>query len=110
MQSIVNVTTKSILRIVQLQTHTLLQISVLFYVIYTCNTSEIENIDKEHLEMFPYCGSMYQERNEPTGRAINADDSKYNYRWSALIRRFNTGPKDTKPKSSRCSGSIITDR
>jgi hypothetical protein len=76
----------------------------------------ISDIDKDHYAMYPYCGSRRPK--DPTtegatqakSRSINSEDSKEDYRWTALLLRENTGPKSGKVRNTYCSGSIITDR
>jgi hypothetical protein len=109
MQIIVNFTTERILPLLQLFLQAS-QVFVIFYLVNISNASEIDDIDKGHLAMFSYCGSMYQGHTETQARVVNAEDSKHNYRWAAIVRRKNTEPLSKKPINSYCSGSIITDR
>ena len=81
-----------------------------FVFLVTSSTGWVTDIDKDHIAMYPYCGSMYQGATQAKSRSINSEDSKEDYRWTALLQRENTGPKDGKVKTSYCSGSIITDR
>ena len=83
---------------------------IIFFRVNICTASGIESIDKDHIAMFPYCGSMSQKPSETQSRAINAEDSKLDYRWSAIVVQKNTEPKTGKLHESLCSGSIITDR
>ena len=75
-----------------------------------CTDSNIKSIDKDHIAMFPYCGSMSEKSSETQSRAINAEDSKLDYRWSVIVVQKNIEPKTGKLHESLCSGSIITDR
>ena len=86
------------------------QILVVFGLINTCSASGITAIDKNHIARFPYCGSMYQGFPETQGRAVNAEDSELDYRWSAMLKRRNTQPTTGDVSLGLCSGSIITDR
>ena len=88
---------------------------LMIVVLITTNTSmgDIDlnkDIDKDHLAMYPYCGSMYQGATQAKSRAINSENSKEDYRWTAFLLRENTEPKSKKVKTTYCSGSIITDR
>ena len=84
---------------------------IIFCLVNICTALDIDSIDKNHIAMFPYCGSMSQTTSETQARAINAEDSKLDYRWSAIIEKKNTEPKTgTVVEGTMCSGSIITDR
>ena len=84
---------------------------IIFFRVNICTASGIESIDKDHIAMFPYCGSMSQKPSETQSRAINAEDSKLDYRWAVIVVRKNTEPKNPLiVHESLCSGSIITDR
>ena len=86
------------------------KILIIFCVGNICTASDIKYIDKEHIAMFPYCGSMSEKSSETQSRAINAEDSKLDYRWSVIVVQKNIEPKTGKVHESLCSGSIITDR
>ena len=82
---------------------------VIVYLVNTCIASGKDDIDEDHYEMFPYCGSMSEEGSQTKSRAINAEDARENYRWVALLKRENTersGTIDVK----FCVGTIISDR
>ena len=81
---------------------------VLFVIIKLNVTGSI--IYKEHMEKYPYCGSMYQPPIEAAGRAANAEDAKKRYRWAVYLRNINFGKTGNRPKYYQCSGSVITDR
>ena len=89
------------------------QILVVFSLINTFSASYLA-IDKNHIAKFPYCGSMYQGSPGTQGRAVNAEDSELNYRWSAMLKRKNTLVKSIGDVEYMyeflCSGSIITER
>ena len=85
------------------------QVLIIFSLVHTSIALDTD-IDQDHMAMFPYCGGTFQGSSESKARAINAQDSKHNYRWSAIVWRENTGPKSGKKFTSFCSGSIITDR
>ena len=70
-------------------------------------------IDKDHLDSYPYCGSMHYTGSEYTrsiNRAVNAkEDYKKWYRWLVVLEHKNmdrTGVLNT----GTCTGSIITER
>jgi hypothetical protein len=86
------------------------QILIIFCLANIFTASEIESIDKDHIALFQYCGSMYQRPTETQARAINAEDSKLDYRWAAIVIQKNTDPKTDNVEETLCSGSIITDR
>ena len=65
-------------------------------------------VDTYHLDKYPYCGSMYHP--DLTGRAVNAEKSKKLYRWVVFIRTRNYYPKNKNRFTTRCSGTVITDR
>ena len=52
------------------------QMLIIFFRGNICTASGIESIDKDHIAMFPYCGSMSQKPSETQSRAINAEESK----------------------------------
>ena len=81
----------------------------ILYLFNTCIASKAD-IDKDHYDMFPYCGKIHPAADQTNARAINAEDSKDTYRWAALFVRVNTQPKDGKKVKSICSGTIISDR
>ena len=66
-----------------------------------------EMIDSQHLQLYPYCGSMdYKGNNQATsGRVINSKTPKDFYRWTVLLKRFTY-----QKYMSYCTGTIITDR
>lgn len=86
------------------------KIFVIFCILNTCATSETDSIDKDHLDMFPYCGSMYQGNTKTKARAINSQESEQDYRWAVFILRRYIEPKSGNEFTTLCSGSIITDR
>ena len=83
---------------------------VIVYLVKTCITSGIDDIDKDHYEMFPYCRSMSQEEPQTKSRAVNAEDAKENYRWATFQIRENREPISGVFRRSTCAGTIITDR
>ena len=87
-----------------------LSILMIVVLVTTSTGLGIADIDKDHLAMYPYCGSMQQETTQTKSRAINSEDSKEDYRWTAFLLRENIEPKSKKVKTTYCSGSIITDR
>ena len=102
------ITEKSLLQFLLSLAHA--QMLIIFFRVNICTASGIESIDKDHIAMFPYCGSMSQKPSETQSRAINAEESKLDYRWSVITLKKNTGPKTRLQYASICSGSIITDR
>ena len=69
--------------------------------------SDNSMIDIEHLQQYPYCGSMDYTGNipTPTSRVVNSKTPEEIYRWTVLqIRRTYDYHQ------SDCSGTIITDR
>ena len=66
--------------------------------------------DRDHLDMFPYCGVLDTPQNVNTGRAVNAVDVRKQYRWVVLIERFVYNNIKKLTDTRRCTGSIITDR
>ena len=81
----------------------------ILYLFNTCSAIN-EDIDKEHHDMFPYCGSMFRGADQTKARAINAKNSTDEYRWAAFLVRENTQPKSGDTISTGCSGTIISDR
>ena len=69
--------------------------------------SDNSMIDIDHLQLYPYCGSMDYTGNihTPTARVVNSKIPEEIYRWTVLqIRRTYDYHQ------SDCSGTIITDR
>ena len=70
-------------------------------------------IDKDHLEKYPYCGSMHYTGSEYTtasSRAVNAkEDHEKWYRWLVVIRRENMD-RNGVLTTGTSTGSIITER
>ena len=69
--------------------------------------SDFEMIDSQHLEQYPYCGSMNYIGNKPasSARVVNSKTPKEVYRWIVLQIRLKY-----KKHESTCGGTIITDR
>ena len=69
--------------------------------------SDNSMIDIDHLQRYPFCGSMDYTGNirTPTARVVNSKIPEEIYRWTVLqIRRTYDYHQ------SDCSGTIITDR
>ena len=90
---------------------------MMIFIIHLCVaiiTIKSHSIDRLHLKLYPYCGSMDYENinHETSGRAVNTwNNSKEFYRWLVLIERRNY--QTNKPRTFNvrpCTGSIITDR
>ena len=68
-------------------------------------------IDKDHLENYKYCGSMYYVGNTPSlARISNAQDATKEYRWVVAIVRTNVNKDKTTTSILDCNGSVITER
>ena len=69
--------------------------------------SDTDMIDSDHLNLYPYCGSMnYKGNNQAaSGRVVNSKTPTDVYRWTVLLMRL----KYQKYKAY-CTGTIITDR
>ena len=80
------------------------------FLVNTCIASGKDDIDKDHYDMFPFCGSMSEEEAQTKSRAINAENAAENYRWVALLKRENTEPLSGKINVKFCSGTIISER
>ena len=67
-------------------------------------------IDKEHLELYPYCGQMKTKNTDGTAaRIINSKESSESYRWVVRVGR-KTLSKTMEMQSGDCSGTVITER
>ena len=82
---------------------------VIAYIANTCIASK-DDIDEDHYNMFPYCGSMSKQESQTKSRAINAENATENYRWVAFLKREYTETASGKTEVDICSGTIITDR
>ena len=69
--------------------------------------SDNSMIDTQHLEQYPYCGSMDYSGNShgSSARVANSESPKEFYRWTVYQIRLIHNKHE-----SRCSGTIITDR
>ena len=73
--------------------------------------NELNMISPEHLKKYPYCGSMYYPPIKTTGRAVNTEPSKKLYRWVVYVERKNYSPDGVDLiQTTKCSGTVITDR
>ena len=70
-------------------------------------------IDKDHLEKYPYCGSMHYTGSEYTrssSRAVNAkEDYKKWYRWLVVLIIENMDRNGVLSPGT-CTGSVLTER
>ena len=82
---------------------------VMAYLVNTCIASGKDDIDEDHYDMFPFCGSMSEEEAQTKSRAINAENAAENYRWVALLKRENTEPASGKTIVEFCGGTIISE-
>ena len=71
-----------------------------------------EQIDQEHLMLYPYCGMMPKQDDSSgaSSRVVNSKDSEKRYPWVLFVRRKNLrNTKSVLPKKgSMCAASIIT--
>ena len=69
--------------------------------------SDNSMIDTQHLEQYPYCGSMDYSGNShgSSARVANSESPKEFYRWTVYQIRLIHNKHEL-----RCSGTIITDR
>ena len=94
---------------------TYLFVTIFMHLVHT-SPGDNSIIDQQHLNEYPFCGSMLYDdpSNSPTGRVVNSETPKNKYRWVVLVVRENlliVGPKlPGKMVTTKCSGSIITDR
>ena len=68
-------------------------------------------IDKEHLELYPYCGQMKAKNTDDgtNARIINSKESSESYRWVVRVRRKSL-LKTRKMRATSCTGTVITER
>ena len=76
-------------------------------------SADIE-FDKEHLEMYPFCGKLFgYEWHEATSRVVNSKESDTQYPWVVFLKHSFL----TKGDGSRifiitksCSGTVIGEK
>ena len=70
-------------------------------------------IDKDHLDSYPYCGSMHYTGSEYTrsiNRAVNAkEDYKKRYRWLVVLE-INNMNRNGDLSTGTCTGSVLKER
>ena len=69
-----------------------------------------DDIDKDHLKMYPYCGKLYgHDSNVEKSRIVNSRDSQTQYPWVVylIIRSLK---KDYSWHVTACSGTVITEK
>ena len=86
-----------------------------FVVIYIAHSisADIE-FDKEHLEMYPFCGKLFgYEWHDATSRVVNSKESETQYPWVVFLKHSFL----TKGDGSRifiitksCSGTVIGEK
>ena len=90
-----------------------LNIFLLFCILkeFRCDNSMI---DQDHLNNYPYCGSMFYPSlnlnyvGKSSGRVTNSKMAKNIYRWIVKLNRKNL-IKGGDLRRSSCSGSVITE-
>ena len=87
-----------------------------FVIIYILHRISAEvKLDKEHLEMYPFCGKLFgYEWHDATSRVVNSEESEIQYPWvvylkhSILVKDVISG--NTRLISKKCSGTVIGER
>ena len=73
------------------------------------STQSNDQIDKEHLKLYPYCGKMFgHDQKSTSSRVVNSKESEKYYPWVVLVvrkRRNKIFLEDDKHE--RCSGTVI---
>ena len=84
-----------------------------FIFVYYLTKSAVcnDNVDNEHLNVYPYCGRLfgYRSKNDmPTSRVVNSEDSKEHelYPWVVYLK-LKFRDKKYREKDSMCSGTVI---
>ena len=95
-------------------------LTLLMFVLSTFNADDTL-VDEEHLKRYPFCGRMNFRNNidcdqrypfsscNAKGRVVNSKDAIESYRWVVRITRKARKTRQ-RWQTSRCSGSIITER
>ena len=73
----------------------------------------IEQIDKEHFKLYPYCGRMFgYDSGNAESRVVNSEDSLEHelYPWVVYVERKRKNAADSKDTFLRCVGTVIAYR
>ena len=73
----------------------------------------IEQIDKEHFKLYPYCGRMFgYDSGNAKSRVVNSEDSLEHelYPWVVYVERKRKNAADSKDTFLRCVGTVIAYR
>ena len=72
-----------------------------------------DDIDQDHLKLYPYCGKLYgyasDASNDVKSRIVNSRDSQTQYPWVVFVLAVRKR-KDFSWKTSQCSGTVITEK
>ena len=82
-------------------------IIILYIAVY--DSFSQEQIDKEHLTMYPYCGRLFgYDEKHAKSRVVNSEDSLEHelYPWVVLVLRIHKN-KQNKDDTKFCSGTVI---
>ena len=83
------------------------RIIILYSIVYGSYSQE--QIDKEHLIMYPYCGRLFgYDEKHAKSRVVNSEDSLEHelYPWVVLVLRIHKN-KQNKDDTKFCSGTVI---
>ena len=84
---------------------------ITFLVIYISHPiSAAVEIDKEHLDIYPFCGKLFgYERHDASSRIVNSKESEIQYPWVVYLQHsFLT--TDAHQVLKVCSGTVIGER
>ena len=92
-------------RLVQLQL-----LMATFFCLFLTLKAINPKIDDDHVRQYPFCGSMNNQlpSSGNTGRVVNSEPARDNFRWTVYIIRNNL-QLDGNVHESKCTGSVITD-
>ena len=82
-------------------------ITILYNIVYVAFSQE--QIDKEHLTMYPYCGRLFgYDEKHAKSRVVNSEDSLEHelYPWVVLVLRISKN-KQNKDDTKFCSGTVV---
>ena len=91
-----------------LQNFSIFHIIILYNIVY--HTFSQEQMDKEHLTMYPYCGRLFgYNAKHAKSRVVNSEDSLEHglYPWVVFVSRTRKN-KQNRDDIKICSGTVIS--
>ena len=82
-------------------------ITILYNIVYVAFSQE--QIDKEHLTMYPYCGRLFgYDEKHAKSRVVNSEDSLEHglYPWVVFVLRTHKNEQNVDERKI-CSGTVI---